>query len=100
MALVAFSSRDPGSNLVKTLSDCQHNLEDELILITEFNKTELEILVNFCTEGILPLPLTKLKENVPIKISRVFAAFGISLEELLFKKVDPKQEKVEVKIEI
>ena len=32
--------------------------------------------------------------------SRVFSAFGISLEELLFRKVDPKQEKVEVKIEI
>ena len=31
---------------------------------------------------------------------RVFSAFGISLEELLFRKVDPKQEKVEVKIEI
>ena len=46
------------------------NSEDELVLITEFNKDELKILVNFCTEGILPLPLTKLQSDVPIQVSR------------------------------
>ena len=70
MILAAFSSRGLSSNLVKTLSECQENSEDELVLITEFNKDELKILVNFCTEGILPLPLTRLQNDVPIQVSR------------------------------
>ena len=70
MILAAFSSRGLSSNLVRTLSECQENSEDELVLITEFNKDELKILVNFCTEGILPLPLTKLQNDVPIQVSR------------------------------
>ena len=45
MTLAAFNSKDPGWNLVKTLSDCQKNCEDELVLITEFNREELNMLV-------------------------------------------------------
>ena len=58
-----------GSRLVKTISERQ-DLEDELILITEFNKMELQMVVNFCMEGILPLPISQLEKNVPIQISR------------------------------
>ena len=58
-----------GSRLVKTLSDRQ-DLDDELILITEFNKFELQMVMNFCMEGILPLPISQLEKNVPIQISR------------------------------
>ena len=58
-----------GSRLIKTISERQ-DLEDELILITESNKMELQMVMNFCMEGILPLPISQLEKNVPIQISR------------------------------
>ena len=62
-----------------TISDKQ-DLEDELILITEFNKMELQMVVNFCMEGILPLPISQLEKNVPIQISRFVIKFEFILQ--------------------
>merc|ERR1712223_2336944 len=98
MTLAAFGTSAVCSDIVKIVEN-QQNLDDELILITEFKITELEMVVKFCMEGILPLPMSKLEKHVPVHISRVFSAFGISLEQVLFKKVDLKQENIEVKIE-
>merc|ERR1719203_1393596 len=100
MTLAAFCSRGSnGSRLVKTISDRQ-DLEDELILITEFNKMELQMVMNFCMEGILPLPISQLEKNVPIQISSVFSAFGISLEQLLASKTKLDHLKPEKSIEV
>jgi len=97
MTLAAFGTK--GSRLVKTISDRQ-DLEDELILITEFNKFELQMVMNFCMEGILPLPISQLEKNVPIQISSVFSAFGISLEQLLASKTKVDHLKPEKSIKV
>ena len=70
MTLAAFGSSVVCSDVIKIIEN-QQNLDDELILITEFNKAELEMVVKFCMEGILPLPMSKLEKHVPVHISRL-----------------------------
>jgi hypothetical protein len=52
---------------------------EEIFIITEFSKEELQIFVNFCHEGLLPPPLqvSKMDSNL------IFEAFGVKLDQIL-----------------
>ena len=54
-------------------------------IITEFNPFELEILSNFCTQGLLPMPIQDLAKEIPIELLNLFKAFGIDLTRTLFQ---------------
>jgi uncharacterized C2H2 Zn-finger protein len=59
--------------------------EDDQTIITEFAKDELEMVVDFCQAGVLPVPLGKLQQGVPSQIKLVFEGFGIYLQRVLFE---------------
>lgn len=60
--------------------------EDENKIITQFSTNELEMLVAFCHEGVLPAPMSLMsEEGIPEHIASVFEAFGIYLDQVLFQ---------------
>jgi hypothetical protein len=92
LMLVAFSKK-----LHKPLEELESNC-DETVIITDLSQEELEMVVNFCSEGILPKPLEELKENIPNQISSVFWNFGINLSNVLFD-LQSEQEEEQLKTE-
>ncbi len=59
-------------------------------VITEFQKAELDMVADFCMQGLLPLPLQEMKKEVPTTVEKVFSSFGIDLRNVLFNKNLPK----------
>ena len=77
--------------------------DDEHKIITEFSTEDLEKLVKFCHEGILPEPFSNLeKEN---KNPLIFTAFDINLNQCLFgtkneEKIKKENENLVIKNEL
>jgi hypothetical protein len=82
LLLVAFSS-----GLQKPLEDLESKEEsDETVLITEHSLEDLLTITKFCSEGLLPIPLEQLEQNIPDEIQGLFWTFGIDLNKVLFGK--------------
>ena len=76
--------------LKKSLSELVFTDVDVFVIKTDYESKDLEMVVNFVMEGLLPKPIDSLIGDQAIM--NVFKSFGISLEDLLFKKSDIKTE--------
>lgn len=53
-------------------------------IITDVSSDELKTVIKFCAEGILPVPIEVLEDEIPSELNRLFASFGIDLHQVLF----------------
>ena len=70
------------------------NLPDaeEIIISSEFNKNDIKIVTDFCSMGILPLPLETISTKKPEELIKLFMTFGIDLLKVLFENAIKKDE--------
>ena len=69
-----------------------NDVDENFTIITDYDQNELEFLVNFCTQGTLPMPMVDLVKNE--QILNLFHAFGIDLKKILLFKTEKNNEEI------
>ena len=59
------------------------DFEEDAVIATNLDLKDLQLVANFITEGLLPMPEKDLKISIPSEIATVFSSFGISLSSIL-----------------
>ena len=59
------------------------DFEEDSVITTNLELKDLNLVANFITEGILPMPEKALKNSIPSEIADLFFSFGIVLNQIL-----------------
>ena len=78
--------------LKQVFTSLDEKIEDNYVIITDFDQEEIETIANFCY-GYLPQPIETLSKSIPNELKSLFEAFGIDLHKILFNeetfKIEP-----------